>query len=306
MMLREMMLYHIGEETDPAVRLQRARELLGMLAMGRPEVDSLEGAVAAHAAELLARTDSALYHDDLCESYQPVYFHEFAAHAARHGLQYLSEADPRESQKRNLKAEALDWVREASHGDRMAEQQYFDFARTQKFRQTLLCHAGNTLGEGTAEGCYAATMAQETENGVFVSASGTRMTTTHPVPVEYLRRLMALAPGAERITAEHSELTVQLYRAGMIYIRAFPGVARRAGEKPCASAFARYQAARGDARVTTLGHRTMALADEDARRLIAFLDGRRDRRELAVAMECSSEMLEAALDGLGMNEVLTN
>jgi 2-polyprenyl-3-methyl-5-hydroxy-6-metoxy-1,4-benzoquinol methylase len=304
-MLREMMLYHIGEETDPAIRLKRARDLLRMIAMGRPEVDSLEGAVAAHAAELLARTDSALYHDDLCESYQPVYFHEFAAHAAGHGLQYLGEADPQESLKRNLKAEALAWVREEADGDRMAEQQYLDFARTQKFRQTLLCHAENVLGEGTAEGCYAAAMAQETEEGVFLSASGTRMTTKHPAPVEYLRRLIALAPGSAQITSEESDLAVQLYRAGMIYIRAFPGVARRAGERPCASAFARYQAARGDARVTTLGHRTMALVDEEARKLIGLLDGRRDRAELAMEMECSGEMLDAALELLAKNEVLT-
>jgi hypothetical protein len=148
-------------------------------------------------------------------------------------------------------------------------------------------------------------MAQETEDGVFVSARGIRMTTTHPVPVEYLRRLITLAPGSERIATEESDLAVQLYRAGMIYIRAFPGVARRAGERPCASAFARYQAARGDARVTTLGHRTMALAEEEARKLIGLLDGRRDRAELVIEMGCSREMLDAALELLAKNEVLT-
>jgi hypothetical protein len=305
LMLREMMLYHMGAQTDPAVRLQRARDVLGMIAMGRPEADSLEEAVAAHAEEFLARTDSALYHDDLCEFYQPVYFHEFAAHAARHGLQYVGEADPRRSKDRNLKAQALAWVRDAAGGDPIAEQQYLDFARTQRFRQTLLCRADNSLSEGTVEGCYAAAMAREAEDGAFVTAGGIRMTTTHPVPVEYLRRLIALAPGSERITADRRDLAVQLYRAGMIYIHAFPGVARRAGERPCASAFARYQAARGDTRVTTLGHRTMEFEDEEARKLIGLLDGRRDRAELAVEMGCSREMLDAALEGLGMNEVLT-
>jgi hypothetical protein len=73
-MLREMMLYHIGDETHPMRKLERARELLQMMAIGRPQPNAHEAAVAARAAELLERTDSALYHDDLSDSYEPVYF----------------------------------------------------------------------------------------------------------------------------------------------------------------------------------------------------------------------------------------
>ena len=42
---------------------------------------------------LLERSDETLFHDELAEVNEPVYFHEFAAHAARYGLQYLAEAD---------------------------------------------------------------------------------------------------------------------------------------------------------------------------------------------------------------------
>ncbi len=96
-MVREMMLHHIGGAEDPAIHLEKARELLRLIAMGRPEPDTLEAAVATYAVELLERTDSALYHDDLCDIYEPVYFHEFAAHAAGHDLQYLGEANPQEA-----------------------------------------------------------------------------------------------------------------------------------------------------------------------------------------------------------------
>ena len=45
------------------------------------------------AERLLERTDASLLHDELAEVNDAVYFHEFVAHAARHGLQYLAEAD---------------------------------------------------------------------------------------------------------------------------------------------------------------------------------------------------------------------
>ena len=90
-MVREMMLYHIGEEADPMRKLAKARVLLQVIAVGRPKPDPLEAAVAARAAELLEYTDSALFHDDLADVYEPVHLHEFLAHAARHDLQYVGE-----------------------------------------------------------------------------------------------------------------------------------------------------------------------------------------------------------------------
>ena len=48
---------------------------------------------ARQAERLLERSDETLFHDELAAINEPVYFHEFAAHAARHGLQYLAEAD---------------------------------------------------------------------------------------------------------------------------------------------------------------------------------------------------------------------
>jgi hypothetical protein len=304
-MMREMMLYHIGSETDPEVRLKKARELLGVIAIGRPEPDALEKAAAAQAVELLGRTDSALFHDDLSEIYEPVYFHQFAAHAGRHGLEYMGEASLPDSMPRNLEAEAVERIRGFAGGDRIAEQQYLDFARTKRFRQTLLCHQENTLSEGSAEGCYASAGALETEEGVFVSSADTRMTTAHPAPIAYMRRLIGLWPCSERIAPEDAGLALQLHRVGLIELHGFAGIARKAGERPSASRFARYQAARGDARVTTLGHRTLELSDEDARKSVGLMDGSRDRAELAREMGCSREGLDERLELLGRHEMFT-
>jgi cyclopropane fatty-acyl-phospholipid synthase-like methyltransferase len=304
-MMREMMLYHIGGETDPGARLEKARELLRLLQMGRPEASALETAVAAQATELLGRTDSALYHDDLSEVYEPVYFHEFAAHAARHNLQYMGEASLPDSMPRNLKAEAIERIREIAGDDRLAGQQYFDFARTKKFRQTLLCHAENTLSEGNAEGCYASAGALEREDGAFVSSADTRMSTKHPAPVAYMRRLIGLWPCSERVSPDDAALALELYRVGMIELHGFAGVARKAGERPSVSRFARYQAARGDSRVTTLGHRTLQLSDEESKKSVILMDGSRDRAELAREMGCSRERLDTGLEALSRHELFT-
>ena len=56
--------------------------------------------------------------------------------------------------------------------------------------------------------------------------------------------------------------------------------------------------------MTTLGQRTIELADEAAKKLIALLDGSHNRADLCQKMECSMEMLDSALDGLGRHELL--
>jgi len=304
-MVREMMLYHIGEEADPMRRLEKARELLQVIAVGRPKPDTLEAAVAARAAELLDYTDSALFHDDLADIYEPVHLHEFVGHAARHGLQYIGEANLADSQARNLAPEAVQKIQEMAAGDRIREAQYLDFARTRRFRHTLVSHAGNDVHEGTAEGCYAATAARETEEGVFVSAAGTRMTTTHPQWVAYMRRLIGVWPCSESVSAGDAEIALELFRSDMIELHGFAGVAQKAGEKPCASRFARYQAARGDSRLTTLWHRSMEVQDEAGRKLVGLLDGSRDREDLAREMESPREVLEIALAVLERHGMLT-
>jgi Predicted methyltransferase regulatory domain/Methyltransferase domain len=304
-MLREMMLYHIGDEADPTRKLERARELLRILAVGRPQPNAYGAAVAARAAELLERTDSALYHDDLAETYEPVYFHEFVSHAARHHLKTMGEASLVDPDARNFSPDALVRIREMAAGDAIAETQYFDFARTRLFRETLLCHAGNTLHKGNAQGCYAATSAKEIEDGLFLSSSSIKMKSPYPALVEYMRRLIGLWPCSERVAAGDAELGLELFRLGMIDLHGFAGVARRARERPCAGRFARYQAARGDTHMTTLWHCTMGLGNEEARKLVCLLDGSRDRVQLAREMGCSGEVLEAALEVLGRDGMLT-
>ncbi len=131
--LRDAMLLHIGDAIDPAERLERARAMLQLLTVGRPEPDEFDRAVAAEAAEVLKRSESSLYHDFLSGIYEPVYISDFVAHPARHRkLRYLADAG------------AMDKARSESpprsHGrggpgatSRIEREQYLDNLRLRRF-----------------------------------------------------------------------------------------------------------------------------------------------------------------------------
>lgn len=312
-MAREMMLYHARESVDTAGKLAKAREMLRWMAEERQEPDVFHFALSAHARDLLTREDSVLFHDDLGEIYEPVHFYEFAAHAARHGLAYAGDAAVID-RTRGLKPEVAAAARAMAGGDAIAEEQYLDMLRMRRFRQSVLCRAGSGVRWNPArepqarrlEGCYAASSVEETPEGAFTGASGTRMTTTHPAPVEYLRRLIAQWPAAEPIAECDAPLALELFKAAMLDLQAFPGVARVAGERPCASPVARYQAARGESMVATLWHQAVRIEDDESRRALALLDGTRDRMAIAREMNCTPEFADAALAALGRSALLIN
>jgi len=87
----EVLHLHVDRIEDPRARLDAARGLARMIGEGggKAQHDSDE-AVRAEFRAITQRTDSALFHDDLALPNDPVYFHEFVAHAveqfARLGL----------------------------------------------------------------------------------------------------------------------------------------------------------------------------------------------------------------------------
>jgi SAM-dependent methyltransferase len=301
-LVRDMMLFHARRFENPAERLKQAREFLKILALGRPEPEVFDAAATGYARTLLDHSDSALFHDDLAPVYEPVYFCDFVARAEAHQLQYLGEASGYDS-PRNLQAKAVDAVRTMAAGDRIAELQYFDFLRMRGFRKSLLCHNGKVLtNEWDASrivGCYATTAASEDKDGAFVGTDRVRMTTTHAVPIEYMRRLIQSRPISIQVEADQAHVALELFKVGIIELLATPGMAAVAGEKPRASPLARYQAAGGEPMVTTLWHRALEIEGEEARRMLTLLDGTRDREALCQAMECSRDRLDSELHMLG-------
>ncbi|MCC7360150.1 MAG: methyltransferase regulatory domain-containing protein [Anaerolineales bacterium] len=147
--LRDLMLWHTRAISDPRERAAQARSVLQFMAESVP-ADSMGRATLLNAFSkfLLQETervgpksDSFLLHDELEENNQPVYFHEFMAHAESHGLQFVSELDFRSALPNFYPKGVTDALLKTAR-NLVELEQYLDFLRNRTFRQTLLCHAG--------------------------------------------------------------------------------------------------------------------------------------------------------------------
>lgn len=145
--IRDLMLYAIRDVEDPRDRARLALALLDMLAESDSDhANAFHSFIAAYANRFRSMLDQLgpmshafLLHDALEVVNEPVSFAQFAAHAAQHGLQYLSETEFPMVLPQGLKPETVDAIRSFSRSGIDLEQ-YMDFLRGRQFRQTLLCH----------------------------------------------------------------------------------------------------------------------------------------------------------------------
>ena len=312
-MVREMMLFHAREEADPRDKVLKARAMLAVLERPRDadQLDAYDAVLIAQAAELAQRPDSALFHDDLAPMYEPVSLTGFVTHLERHGMQYVNDAgtfDPQDVGPSRLDLKGVESARTMAGGDRLAELQYQDYLRMRRFRQSMVCRADIPVtlkwGAASAVGLHASTQVAEISQGVFATASNFRISTTHPAPVTYLRRLIELWPASEPVSTGDAEVATALFSAGSIGLDGAASAAVRVSERPCADELIRFQSHRSDGIVTTLRHKPLQL-DDGTRNLVALLDGTRDWETLALAAQCTVAVMRAELDDLARNAVLT-
>jgi SAM-dependent methyltransferase len=301
--LRDMLRFHTAEFEDPGERIEQARALLRFLLDGWPPEQELR-----HQAELLlGRADASLLHDELADVNAPVYFHEFAAHAAAHGLQYLAEADFFEMQVGLASASAADALREID--DVIRREQYLDFLKSRMFRQTLLCHAGESLERSARPSVITelafstlATRSDETGATVFEGPTGSTLTTDHPLVIAALEHAARAWPAAVWVRDLGPDealcgALLRAYGANLVQLHVHPpAICTRPGDHPEVSRLARHQAEHG-AFVTNLRHALVRLEDDRGRRLVTLLDGRHDRAALASELG-DRDALERSLEGL--------
>lgn len=147
-MVREMMLYHTREATTTFEKAEGARDFMAFVREHNTIPNSGFAAYLNTYSDMLqqrlehatARSNSVLLHDELAEINDASYFHEFASHAAQHGLQYLVEAEFPTVMVQNLKDPVIETIHEFAT-DIIETEQYLDFLRNRNFRKTLLCHA---------------------------------------------------------------------------------------------------------------------------------------------------------------------
>jgi SAM-dependent methyltransferase len=315
-MVREMMLFHVRGFKSVDERVQQAQELVRFLAAGQEAREESRRWMKAELHQVLGHDEGHLYHDELAEINEPVYFTQFIERASAHGLQYLAEADYFEMFDYGFKESVRQTLRGLDR-NRILREQYLDFLKCRRFRQTLLCHHEIRLPaepQAQAVAGFVVSSPAECRSGAPDLRRGVRCAYSTPkeakcetdfalgkaalavmgklwpipLPVEDVRRESLALLRQAGLPEEEGDPTRQalceflskLYGAGVVDFRArMPPVARSVGERPATSPVARWQAQHGQF-VTSLFHMVVKVEDEVGRSLLSWLDGTLDRNQL--------------------------
>jgi methyltransferase-like protein/cyclopropane fatty-acyl-phospholipid synthase-like methyltransferase len=328
-MIRGMMRYHVSEFSDPAQRVSQARALVSFLAQSSTEHNAYRQLIKMEMDRIDEARDSSLFHDDLGEYNEPVYFCQFVDHAAHYGLKYLCEAHLFEIQTGIFPPEVVQTLQQISDST-IAQEQYLDFLKGRRFRQTLLCHKDQRLDStpspekirafSVASPVQSETIDRQiasTQTVAFLGPSNSSVKTDNPL----IKAAMSVLGGAwpkalpfpdllakaravcGRNSSEHvadvevdaqvlGDMLLRAYAGGIVELHIYPPqFVLEANEKPIASPLARLQSRMGVG-VVTLRHNNIAVEEALGRYLLQLLDGSRDRNDLL------NELLTAVESGL--------
>jgi methyltransferase-like protein/2-polyprenyl-3-methyl-5-hydroxy-6-metoxy-1,4-benzoquinol methylase len=317
--IRHMMLFHSRQFPDNMQKLRQARALIAFLAGNVPTENNAFGLLLKSELEVIKNSeDYYLFHDHLEEVNVPVYFHQFAEQAGRHGLQYLGEADFSTMLTSGFSKDVAETLNRISPNIVNTEQ-YMDFARNRYFRQTLLCRKNIVLNRNikpaVVEDLLVASNAapEETppdfspETGLtFRTPEGASIKASLPITKAALTvlsenwpRALTLSaltreaerrlndPGADHQANRRSIATdlLHCYTRRVVAFHTWQGdFVARAGEKPKAAPLALYMCRQGRTRVFNQCHDVIDL-DVMAQHILPTLDGTRDRTALLAQVE---------------------
>jgi SAM-dependent methyltransferase len=264
-----------------------ARELVRELVL--PHVRSLDEPLAL------------VHHDCLAETNHGVTLPDFAEHLARHGLEYVTDAN--DLDRSPFAEHPLAKVFETP----LERAAYVDRLEMQRFRQAVVRKkraASPAFGFARAERLWFASSAEPAARGDvkssapvrFKTLSGVELETTVPEAKLALYELGRVWPAALRLddlaerVAEHMAAPVSpgalarllLDSGARVAARAFfcaPRSVHAVSRTPAASASARLEASRGHD-VTNLHHEPVKFDIAFHRELLSLLDGTRERDEL--------------------------
>lgn len=140
--VRDAMILNSYGATTAQERLERAKDILGMLEHGLAAGNPMASALQFAARQLRGQSDYYLMHEHLEAVNSPCYFLEFVAAIEEHGLTYLTDAEPQTTMSSNFgeNVAALHGALAANVGREMREQ-YLDFAVGRQFRKSLVVHS---------------------------------------------------------------------------------------------------------------------------------------------------------------------
>lgn len=152
--IRDLMRFHTRNIDDPIAKTDAALEVVQWAQTVLSDehnhafgalLDVFQHQLADQLHRIQSRDASSLLHDELSDFNQPYYFYEFMQMATAHGLQYLAESHFAAVMPSDLSPETIVELNHLAGRDLIRREQYMDYLRNRRFRQTLLVHDDVTL-----------------------------------------------------------------------------------------------------------------------------------------------------------------
>ncbi len=338
-MIRDMMLFHTKRFTEPAKRIEQAKAFLTFMTQATGNESAYGRSLHEEFRMLSVSDESYLFHEQLEEVNEPVYFHQFADQIAKHELQYLCEVEQSNLQFERYPPQIAEVL---SKMEIIEREQYLDFFSRRTFRQTLMCHrevsVDRTAMASRISGLRLATHMpigpptkdQEHQPLIIKTGNGSELTIRDPqtksafvqmgvkwprsVPYNELQAAVRKGLGCdsmvlqsqdayERESRALAESLTQAFILGAITLHTSePTFTADVSERPVACPLARQQAASNE-RVTNRMHSAIAL-DSVARWIVTKLDGSFDSGQLLEMLieHVAREKISVQFEG----HVLTN
>lgn len=317
MWVREAMLFHGDAFPDPLQKARAGREFVMSLA----RTPLLSALLKAEVQYFETDPDSYIVHEYLEGTNQPLYFRDFAASIAQHGLQYLGDAMQNGIAGAENSPGFRNWL-DANQRDLVRLEQYADFVRNRVFRRALICRGNLTLDRtqmlARAETMQVAAFLRQTAeaNGMtrFHHSRGGRrvigagplhdalvtISRHFPQPLA-IREVLDAAGTQHRGLLLHDLVNCWMDAMLELYVDPPPVLARTPSDRPRASLVARYLAAQNQSPVNQR-HGSVTV-DATQRRFIQLLDGTRTREQLATELGTAKEAVDQLLQ-FAMNAAL--
>lgn len=325
--LRDMMLMHTDGIPDLLGKVAQGKALIKFLAESCAE-EAPYGKYLRQELEIISKVDdSYIAHEFLETENDALYFRDFLAAAAKHGLAYLGDAEPSTMIVDNMPDKAAQTIKSLNL-NLIATEQYMDFLRNRMFRSSLLCHADSPVKRQIDPSIISSFQVsglvslKQSHNGsqpaVFVAGNGLEMSVADSITALVLEKVAKTgiqpravgllieeltpqilenkkAKGEAEIPALVCQILLQGYFKKMVdFTLGNYNLAPAGTEKPVALPLARWQAASGHRLSSTA--LSMLTADQFVAKLVTLCDGSRDREAIIAAL----------LEAVSKNEFVLN
>lgn len=328
LMMREMMMFHTDKIESPFEKVNQSVALLGFLKENAFEKNIYGKILENEFEKTVERRSELIIHDDLGTFNQPFYFHEFISEAEKYDLQFLSEAEYFHDKFTGFDTNVVKVLEQFGDEETIRREQFFDFLKNRRFRQTLLSHKNVNLKRKVTDDFFDGLQivcdlrsevktpdfsSQKIEK--FVKPGKDGVTIDHPLTKAALFYLCEIFPRSVSF-AELVETSEQIVKNQInnficsendreilrdVLMKIFgselvnfflyePQVADFISEKPKADDFIRWQAQNSDT-LFTRRFRTKKIEDEFVRNLIFLCDGEHTREDII------KDFREKILDG---------